>query len=105
MEPAVEVDVDGWRGGECHGALAAALVDLGLELLSGGGLGACLGFDPASASGAWVRVGLLACVPYAVAVLPFAAGAVGAARPLLPVVCGCHGPHASSFSCAVEVNH
>lgn len=99
MEPSVEVEVDGGHVGQGQCALAAALVDLGFELLPGGGLGGRLGLDPAASAGARVGAGLLAGVPDAFGVLPFAAGAVGSTG-LFPAVLACHGPHASScFVC------
>ena len=87
VEPSVEVEVDGGRVHEGQRALASALVDLGFELLSGGGLGGRLGLDPAASAGARVGVGLFAGVPDAFGVLPFAAGAAGIARRLFESYC------------------
>lgn len=95
VEPSVHPHVEG--GDVCEGQIAFSLkfVELGLEFLSGGGLGLRLRLDPAASSGSWIDAGALLRVPDSVVVAPFASASVGSTGVLLL----CHGLQASSFSC------
>lgn len=95
VEPSVYPHVEG--GDVCEGQIAFSLkfVELGLEFLSGGGLGLRLRLDPAASSGSWIDAGALLRVPDSVVVAPFASASVGSTGVLLL----CHGLQASSFSC------